>query len=118
MATLDPNRAAFVQQEYRYEPAFDPNVKARNASARTVEINTNLNESDATALAAKILADNNTPRVFEVVLEGVVFLDSFIGGVPTFIANLPKFSTDGNARKVMSFTTDFEANTTTIQVRG
>jgi len=118
MATLDPNRAAFVQQEYRYTNPTNVDVKARNPSARTVEINTNLGEADATILATKILADNNTPRVFEVVLEGVVFLDSFVGGVPTFIANLPKFSTDGNARKVMSFTTDFEANTTTIQVRG
>lgn len=118
MANLDTNRAAFVQQPYRYSTKTNPAVLARNPAARTVEIPTNLDESAASALATKYLAENIAPRVFEVVIEGVTYLDSFIGTVPTFVLNAPKYWTGGRTVKVVSFTTDFEANTTTMQVRG
>ncbi len=118
MATLDTNRAAFVQQEYRYSTKTSPTVLARNPAARTVEIPTNLDETAASALATKYLAENTSPRVFEVVIQGVTYLDSFIGTVPTFVLNALKYQTDGRVLKVVSFTTDFEANTTTLQVRG
>lgn len=115
---LDTNRAAFVQQEYRYTPKDDPLVLARNPAARTVEVSTNLDEATANALAAKYLAENASPRVFEIVIQGVTFLDSFVGTVPSFTLNAPKYQTDSRVLKVVGFTTDFEANTTTLQVLG
>ena len=118
MATYDTNRAAFVQQEYRFTTKTDPAVLARNPAARTVEIATNLDEATASSLATKYLAENSSPRVFEIVMEGVTYLDGFVTGVPAFQLNIPKFSTDNRTYKVISFTTDFEANTTTLQVRG
>ena len=118
MATFDTNRAAFVQQEYRYATASDPSILARNPAARTVEVTTYLDEASASSLASKYLAENKNPRVFEIVLEGVTFLDSFIGQCPSFIPNLPKFDTDGRTMKVISYASDFDANITTVQVRG
>ena len=118
MATFDTNRAAFVQQDYRYVTKSDPAVLARNNAARTIEVATQLDQASADALATKYLAENKKPRVFEVVLEGVTFLDSLIGGPPSFIVNFPRLSTDGRTLKVIGFTTDFDANTTTVQVRG
>lgn len=119
MATdFDSNRAALVQQEYRYVTQTAPAVLARNPLARTVQIDTNLNAEAATALATKMLAENSKSRVFEVVLEGVTFLDSLIGQCPSFVPNFPSMATDGRTMKVISFTSDFESNTTTLQVRG
>jgi hypothetical protein len=118
MATYDTNRAAFVQQEYRYATKTNPAVLARNPAARTVEIDTNLDEATASSLSTKYLNENGSPRVFEIVVEGVLYLDAFVGGVPAYQLNLPKFSTDGRTYKVISFTTDYDINTTTLQVRG
>jgi hypothetical protein len=117
MAT-DTNRAAFVQQQYRHATALSAAVRARNPSAQTAEINTNLDEATAENLAAAILAENDKPRVYEVVLEGVTFLDTFVDGVPRFIADFPKMATDERTLKLVGFTTDYETNTTTLQVRG
>lgn len=115
---LDTNRAAFVQQEYRYVTRANPTIRARNDAARTVEVVGNIDEATANGLAGKYLAENDRPRVFEVVIQGVTYLDSFVGSVPTFILSTPKYQTDGRVYKVVGFTTDFEANTTTLQVRG
>jgi hypothetical protein len=118
MATYDTNRTTFVQQEYRYITKSVPAIKSRNDGAREIEIYTNLDATAASDLAAKYLADNVAPRAFEITLEGVVFLDSFIGGPPSFVPNFPKYATDGRAMKVFSYSTDIESNTTVIQVRG
>lgn len=116
--TYDTNRATLVQNEYRYVTKTNPAVKARNAGAREVTIFTQLNGAAADTLAAKYLADNAAPLAFEVVLEGIVFLDSFVGGPPSFIPNFPKYATDGRTMKVVSYNSDIDANTTTVQVRG
>jgi hypothetical protein len=116
MAT-DTNRAAFVQLPYRHVDATDNFVKARAVTARSIEINTNLDEVRAQALADAFLAENNSPRVFEIVLEGTDHVD-LADGVPRFIADLPKYKTDNRVLKLVSFTEDYEANTTTLQVRG
>lgn len=118
MATYDTNRAAFVQQDSRYAVKSDATVLARNPSARMVEVSTYLDEASATALAAAYLADNVSPRAFELELEGVTYLDALVAGVPAFVLNLPSFQTDGRTYKAGSFTTDFEKGTTTFQVRG
>lgn len=119
MASYDTNRATFVQEEFRFTVAENATVLARNTTnPRVVEITTNLDEASASALANKYASENATPRAFEIVLEGVTFLSSFVGGVPAFTLNFPKDATDGRTFKVIGFSTDYDANTTTLQVRG
>lgn len=115
---LDPNRAAFVKQEYRYANEVDGTVLARNPSAVEVTVDTNLDETAATALAAKYLAENNEPRVFEVTIQGVFSVDDFIGGPPQYIADFARLHTDGRTMKVTGCSVDHTANRTTFRIRG
>ena len=112
------DRAAFVKQEYRRTTATDQAVKDRNPKARTITLDSNLDEASAVTLAAKVLAANKAPRIFDFEIEGVMPLDSFIGGCPSFIPDFPEFSTDGRTMKVVSASTDYEAGTTLLRVRG
>jgi hypothetical protein len=118
MATLDPDRAAFVKNEYRYAILQNNTVKARNDSAREVSVDTSLDETAATALAGKYLAENVQPRVFEVELLGVLHLDAFIGGPPRYVPNFPDLATDGRTMKVIGASTDYGAGLTTVRIRG
>ena len=118
MATIDPNRAAFVKQEYRYAVQSDATVLARNSAARVVEVDTNMDEAAATALAAKYLAENIKPRVFEVTLQGIIHLDAFVGGPPRYIPNFPRLATDGRVMKVIGASVDYDVGKTTVRIRG
>lgn len=118
MATLDPNRAAFVKEEFRYITQLDATVSARNNAARVVEVETNLDEAGATALAAKYMAENIQPRVFEVPLQGVIHIDAFVGGPPRYIPNFPRLNTDGRTMKVIGASVDYGAGRTIVRVRG
>ena len=118
MPTLDPVRAAFVQEEYRTISPSSSTVLGRNPAARVVEVMTNLDEAGATALANKYLAENIQPRVFDIELEGVIHIDSFIGGPPRYIPNFPRLATDGRTMKVISASVDYDAGRTTVRVRG
>lgn len=118
MATLDPSRAAFVKQEYRYATRSDTSVKSRNDAARDVTVDTNLDETAANALASKYLAENSKPRVFEVRLQGVIPLEAFVGGPPRYIPSFPRLATDGRAMKVISASIDYDAGITVVKVRG
>lgn len=112
------DRAAFVKQEYRRTIATDQAVKDRNPKARTITLDSNLDEASAVALAAKVLDANQNPRLFEFEIEGVMPLDSFIGGCPSFIPDFPELATDGRTMKVVSASTDYETGATTVWVRG
>lgn len=118
MATLDPNRAAFVKQEYRYAIQTNAAVLARNSAARVVEVDTSMDEASAAALAAKYLAENVQPRVFEVTLQGVIHIDAFVGGPPRYIPNFPRLATDDRTMKVIGASVDYDAGKTTVRVRG
>ena len=115
---IDANRAAFVKQAYRYATGTEPLVKARNDAARVIEVNTNLDEATATALASKYLAENDEPLVYEIEFEGVLDLSDFIGGPPRYIPDFPKLDTDGRAMKVFYAAANEQSNTTIVRVRG
>lgn len=118
MPSLDPVRAAFVKEEYRTIAPSSPTVLARNPAARVIEVQTNLDEASATALANKYLAENVQPRVFDVTLEGVIHIDAFIGGPPRYIPNFPRLATDGRTMKVINSSVDYDNGRTTVRVRG
>jgi hypothetical protein len=117
MAT-DTNRASFVQQEYRYATKRDATVLARNPGARQVELPAQVDEATANRLAQAILDDNKNPMTVQVEIEGLMLLDKFVGGVPSFTLNLKNLDTGSRVFKVIDFDNDFENNTTTMTVRG
>lgn len=110
------SRSAFVLKEFRVKTAR--NYTLDDDTSRTVEINTQLDEQSAIALANKVLAANEDPVVFEVVVEGVLLFDAFANGMPSYVPDFPKFKTDGRQMKVVAFDSDLDANLTTIRIRG
>jgi hypothetical protein len=118
MTTYDPNRAAFVKNEYRMKAATDETVKTRFSKARNVVINTQLGEAGALALAQKTLAANERPRTLEVPIEGILMPSDFVGSVPRYIPDFKKWATDGQVMRVVSATVDFETMITTARIRG
>lgn len=118
MELNDENRAVFVINEYRYADIKDTAIKARNPAAKEVVINTQLDEADAEDLAQKYLDDNTNPRVWEIEIEGILEISSFIGGPPSFLANFPKYAKTTGSVKIVSASADYSTGITTIQVRG
>jgi hypothetical protein len=116
--TIDASRAAFIKNEYRWATASDPAVQARDASARREEIPANVDATTASELADLILAQNDTPRVFEVEILDLVLPDDLVGGVPRFVLDAPEFGTDGRVQRTTTFTCDLNSRVTTIKVHG
>ncbi|MGZ0071725.1 hypothetical protein ACT9ST_08465 [Sphingobium limneticum] len=116
--TTPTNRGTFVTQEYRTTIATNEAIKLRYPKARSVEINTQLNEAAAIALAAKVLSANEQPEVFELEVEGIILPDAYKGGVPTYVPEFDKFGTDGREMKLVMFSSNLETGITTIRIRG
>ena len=118
MAISDYEHALFVLHEYRIAEAKTPSILATNDKAAEIEIDTALNEADADALADAILADNVNPRLHEVDIEGLLWLDNFIGGPPSWLCTFAHDAVNGDTTKTISTTVNFESGVSTIEVRG
>ncbi|NML04266.1 hypothetical protein [Sphingomonas sp. G-3-2-10] len=119
MTVSDPNRAAFVTNEYRYAtptPAYA--VKARNPSSRDITIETQIDAASAAAIASKYLAENSLPRAFEFEIADILTPDDFVGGPPSFILEGLGALSDGRTLKIVSASVNETAGTTLVQVRG
>jgi hypothetical protein len=114
----DQERSIFVKNEYRYSIAQNTLVVARNPQADELTIVSNLNENDAELMAEKLLAVHDNPRFFEIEIEGILDITSFIGGPVSYILDFPAFETDGRTMTVVGFKADFNTGKTTISVRG
>ena len=122
------DHAIFVRSEYRRKSVSDAAVYARNPyAARTITVDTNMDEASAKALAQAYLTENKQPRTFELVLDGADCLPDFVGGPPAVIPISSRLHTGTGAAgtmerervcKVYSMTSDYSNNTTTVQVRG
>ena len=112
------SRSAFVLNEFRYTTAQNAVVKTRYPKARTVTVDTQLDETRAIALAAKVLAANEDPVVYELQIQALLSIDDFKTGMPSFIPEFEKFKTDGREMKVVSFNCDYEEGITSIRIRG
>lgn len=115
---MTENRAAFVLLDYRTTISTNESIKSRYPKARTVEVNTQLDEVHAQQLAAKILAANEQPVAFEQEVEGIILPDALKGGIPTYIPYYDKFHTDGRQMKLVGFSCNLETGVTTLRVRG
>lgn len=115
---IDATRAAFIKNEYRYATAQDAAVLGRDKGARLETIKANVDETTASELAQTILAQNNTPRMITVTLDGILRVSDFIGGVPRYILNIGDYNTDGRTWRVISATFDPNNGTTSLRLHG
>lgn len=115
---IDPLRAAFIKQEYRYAIAKDAALLGTDKSGRSIEVAANVDAATASTLAAAILAQNADAKIYNVEIEGLLTLDSFLGGVPRYIPEIAELSTDGRTCLVLSFESDLETGKTTAKVFG
>jgi hypothetical protein len=82
---LDPERASFVSQAFRYEVKTDSGVQALYPNSKIIEINTNLDVVAAKALAMDIFnVSSKSARTFTVTVEGVLTLDEMVSGAPRY----------------------------------
>lgn len=109
-----------MRREFRDYNATDEAVNSRNNnSARTIVVVTNLSAGEAQTLADKTLdATKNAALAFEIEFEGTMEADSLVGQCPTALITLPKFKVDNRLMRIGRVRTDYEANTTTVEVRG
>ena len=117
MPVTNTDRALFVLHEYRRAIATNPGVLALNDGAGQITIDTSLNEAAAEALADKILAENEHPRLFEHHIEGLLWLDFFTGGPPQWQV-VAEHDTVNEPMKGISTSIDFNEGISTIEVRG
>lgn len=117
---VDPNRASFVQQEFRFEKAEDPSVRAVYQTARQYTHLTNLTSSaTAQALANAIFAQARKPAsAFKVEIEGFVLIDTIDGGPLRYEVTSEKYGVAGQVYKVAGCESDPLRNTTVFEVRG
>ncbi|WP_313392027.1 hypothetical protein [Sphingobium yanoikuyae] len=107
----------FVLNEYRREVASNPSVLANNDGAGEISIDTSLNETAASALAGKILAENAHPRIHSASVEGLLWIDWFVGGPPQWQVVFDHDAVD-EPMKGISASCNFNEGTTEIEVRG
>lgn len=117
---VDPNRASFVQQEFRFEEAEDQSVRAIYQTARQYTHLTNLTSSAvAQALANAIFAEARKPAsAFKVEIEGYVLIDTIDGGPLRYEVTSDKYGLTGQVFKVAGCETDPLRNKTVFEVRG
>ena len=121
---VDPSRAVLVVKPFRFvespSATAQAAVKAIYDKAPVVEIETNLDEAGATALASD-LAAMTTPfaRTFNVVIEDVLYPEDFIGGALRYTLQFERHPMAGtNSYTVVGAKIDYLNNRTTLTVRG
>lgn len=98
----DPERAALVTQAFRYKVISDNAVIAAYPNSKIIEINTNLDEAGATALANEIFnASGKSARTFTVTVMGALTLEDFINGAPRYYVRFTRHE-DADASKIYS----------------
>lgn len=116
---IDPSRAALINREFRYVRLSDFSVRSTYPQAREITLDTQLQEAPATALANQIFNDTKTFKtVFQVEIDGTLELEDFDLSVPTYILDAPDYATDGRVLKLIYADIDYQANATTLTVRG
>lgn len=117
---FDPNRASFVQREYRFEEAEDLTVRSLYPTARQHIHNTNLTSlAVANSLADAIFAESRKPAsAFKIEVEGIFLIDTLDGGPLRFEVKSTRYGLAGQVFKVIGFECDPFNKRTTFEVRG
>lgn len=115
---IDPSRALFVSKDYRYAVINDADVLGNFPNARAVVLETNLDESDAAALAAQIKAQNEQlPMAFQIEIDGALDIEAFDGGLPHYTLEFQQYETDSRLFKLVACEIDYMTDTTMLTVR-
>lgn len=120
---VDPARASLVTQDYRYVAAPAPSkgaaIKAAYPLAPTIEIDTNLDQAGATALANDLANATDTfVRTFAVGIGDVLYTDDFTDGAPRWLLDFPRYASAGGVYSTTAATFDYFNGTGTLKVRG
>ncbi len=121
---VDPSRALLVVKEYRYAESpnstAQANIKAVYNKAPSIEIDTNLAETGALALADDLAAiTTGFARVFTVYVEDVLYPEDFLGGSPRYTLNFERHASAGaGTYTVIGAKIDYLNNRTILTVRG
>lgn len=117
--SIDPTRAPFVLQEFRFETVENLTVKATYPAARELSHLTHMDAASAATLATNLFNESSVAAdAFKVIVEGTYTLNDIEGGPLRFILDMPTYATDGRTYKVTAFECDHMANRTTFEVRG
>lgn len=111
-------RIVLIKREYRYATSENAIVKATNPSATEISFDTNLNAADAQAMADKVRSFHESPRYFEIEVDGIISLDEFNTGPLAYVLDFPEFVTDSRRMTAVGMKVDYNTNKTTISVRG
>jgi hypothetical protein len=119
MAALDPARALYVQQAYRYAEVSNVALKSIASDIVAYKIDTQLSEADAAALAADIFAvTGKATRSYDIEIEGLVKPADLDGYVPTFLLYSDRLGLDGVLTRAETIKPQLLTGTTKLTVRG
>lgn len=116
---LDPTRATFVQREYRYEVQTDNTVLAAYPAAREVELQTQIDQTSAAALATNMLAAAKTPAMsFEIEIDQVIYAEDCDGSLSTFAVTSDTHRVTNRTTRQEQQQIDWATGITKLTVRG
>lgn len=109
---------AFITNPLRFVEVSAPDVRSKySETAKSIAIETNLDEAGALRRANEELAAGGTTRVFELTVEKLYLPDDFIEAPPRFAIYSPADNLDGEVFTAFEATVNFAAGTTTLKVR-
>ena len=118
MAILDPSRATFVSSEYRYFTATDNPTLSTYANARIVEIDSNMDETAATALANTVLAEwKVAKRNYEITLLQALRLEDLTTAPPSFTLTDARSNAAAVPARTLNVKMNYKLGTSTVTVR-
>lgn len=118
--TVDPSRATFVRNEFRYDVRSDTTVKARFPAAVERVIETQLDAASAATVAQAYFAEfSRASAVYSIEYQAQFKLSDLAGSVPRFVLDDPAFpALAGKDMRTVRVQTDAALERTEVQVRG
>lgn len=115
---IDTTRAAFVQNEFRYEVQEDATVKTNYPNAEEYVLDTQLSASAAATLASALLTAWKTPgKLIEVEINEIMWGANFAGQLPAYYATFPELGVAATFVRVISAKSNFLSGRTTLVLR-
>lgn len=116
---IDPTRALFVQQEYRFEEVSDLTVKAAYPNAAELEISTNLDQASALIVANSIAAATKAHALgFTVPIDEPLYLEDFDGSPPRYTVTSDEHKVAARPVRLESVRVNYLTGATILTVRG
>ncbi len=116
---IDPTRAGFVKNEYRWPTVEDTSIKDDFTQSTTLDVPSNLGLSDAQEIAESYFdLVGHLCTAFEVQMETAISLDDFADGPPCYTCNFTPFQTDDRTYRGIRYECDPITGRTTMVIFG